>query len=173
MAEGEAKVENMRQAFKAAYRIFMILVTAALVIGAGAAFWHGDEANGLWLVGGIAAILALISGLSIDKLDRQDEQAETYAEIGREIREKLPFSLHFSSDGNIRMGIDERSVPVQFAEPEVHRVDNSMLEEAKRMASAGAPIDDICRLVDPQHDGHDAFHQEAFRKMVRSMVDQD
>jgi hypothetical protein len=47
-----------------------------------------------------------------------------------------------------------------------------MLDEAKRMAAAGAPIDNICRAIDPAHDSHEPVHQEAFRRVVRAMIEQ-
>lgn len=157
-------MEDLRQAFKTIYKSVMILVTAALVVGAGAAFWYGDEANGLWLVGGIAAILALIAGLSIDKLDRQDEQAEALRSIVDDIRSKVRVT-HDHVEPTFK-------VSQSFAEPEVHRVDMALLAEAREMDRRGEPIDDICRRIDPAFDGHDEMHQAAFRRMVRAMLDE-
>ncbi len=145
----------MREAFKLIYKGLMILVTAALGIGAVAAWWYATPGNGLLLISGILAILTLIAGLSINKLEWQDQQAETFAGIFRDMR--------VLKDG---------AVSIQFAEPEVHRVDAAGLEDAKRLAAAGASIDDICRAIDSDHDRHDPAYQEAFRKLVRSMIEQ-
>jgi hypothetical protein len=145
----------IREALKLIYRNLMILITAALGLGTIAAWWYATPGNGLLLVSGILAILTLIAGLSINKLEWQDRHAETFAGIVRDMR--------FLKDD---------AVSIQYAEPEVHRVDAAGLDDAKRMAAAGAPIDDICRAIDPEHDRHDPAHQEAFRKIVRAMIEQ-
>ena len=146
-------VERARDLFKRIYKIGMILVTLALGAGAALAYVSATPGNGLLLVSGILAILTLMAGLSISKLDEQDEQAETYREIGQDIGRLVSFSTSHS-----------------IADPEVHRVDAATLEEAKRMAAEGASIDEICRVVDPAYDGHDPAHQDAFRRVVQTML---
>lgn len=162
----------MRETFKLVYRTGMMLVTLVLAIGSAAAFWAHTPANQLGLVGGILALLALIAGLSISKLDDRDRQAESLAEIGREFRAKMPFAMNFGKGGQVDWSLKEGSFNVQYAEPQVHQVDAAGLEDAKRMAADGAPIDDICRAIDPEHDLHDPVHQEAFRRIVRAMLEQ-
>lgn len=147
-------VDTARSLFKLIYKIGMILVTLMLAGGAILAYLNATTANGLLLIAGILAILTLMAGLSITKLDRQDEQAETYRQIGHDIRNLVSVSTTHT-----------------FAEPEVHRVDQAALEQARQMDQDGASIDAICRLIDPGHDGHHLTHQEAFRKMVRAMLD--
>lgn len=151
---GAIGMELARSMLKLAYKAGMILLTLMLGAGAVLAFVNATTANGLLLVSGIFAMLTLIAGLSISRLDDQDRQAETYRQLGQDIRKLVKVSTH-------RV----------HAEPEVHRVDDAALEEARRMDRDGAPIDSICRLIDPGHDGHDPAHQEAFRKMVRAMLD--
>lgn len=146
-------VEEFRQAFKTIYKAGMILVTAGFVTGAAAAWWYSTPANQLMLIAGILAILALISGLSIDKLDRQDEQAATIRSIVDDVGSLV-----------------RRSVRYDFAEPEVHRVDQPLLDEVRDMQARGEPIDAICRRIDPGFDGHGDMHQEALRRMVRAML---
>lgn len=147
-------IESARSIFKLIYKIGMILLTVMLASGAILAYVSATPANMLLLVSGILAVLTLIAGLSISKLDDQDKQAETYREIGQDIRKLVKVSTNYG-----------------YAEPEVHRVDSATVEEAKRMAKDGAPIDDICRSIDPGHDGHDPAHKEAFRKIVQAMVE--
>jgi hypothetical protein len=145
----------VRDVFKLIYKIGMIVVTLMLIVGAVAAYWVATPGNQLLLISGILAILALMAGLSITKLDWQDQQARAYGQLGQDIRKLVKVSTRY-----------------EYAEPEVHRVDAAKLEDAKRMAANGAPIDDICRSVDPEHDRHDEPHQEAFRKLVRTMIEQ-
>lgn len=145
----------MREAFKLIYKSLMILVTVGLGIGAIAAWWYATPGNGLLLVCGILAILTLIAGLSINKLEWQDQQAATFAGIFRDMR-----------------AMKNCAISIQYAEPEVHRVDAAGLKDAKRMAAEGAPIDAICRAIDPGHDRNDPAHQEAFRKIVWAMIKQ-
>jgi hypothetical protein len=133
----------------------MILVTLMLAGGAIAAYVSATPGNMLLLVSGILAVLTLMAGASISKLDDQDRRAEGYRQIGQDIRKLVKISTSYA-----------------HAEPEVHRVDLATVEEAKRMAADGAPIDDICRAIDPGHDGHGPAHQEAFRRTVQAMVDQ-
>lgn len=147
-------MEDARNLFKLIYKVGMILVTLALGAGAVLAYVNATPANGLLLICGILALLTLIAGLSISKLDDQDRRAETYGEIGQDIRNLIKVSTHHV-----------------HAEPEVHRVDMAALEEARRMDRDGASIDAICSLIDPGHEGHDPAHQAAFRKMVRAMLD--
>ena len=40
------------------------------------------------------------------------------------------------------------------------------------MASEGRPIDEICRVVDPQFDARDPAYQAAFRKLTETMIAQ-
>lgn len=147
-------MEDARSLFKLVYKVGMILVTLALGAGAVLAYVNATPANGLLLVCGILALLALIAGLSISKLDDQDRRAEAYREIGRDLRNLVTFSTHHV-----------------HAEPEVHRVDLAALEEARRMDRDGESINSICSRIDPGHDGNDPAHQAAFRKMVRAMLD--
>ena len=147
-------MDNARSLFKLIYKVGMIVVTLVLGGGAVLAYVSATPANGLLLVSGILALLTLIAGLSITKLDDQDRQAETYRQIGQDNRGLVKFSTHHVT-----------------VEPEVHRVDVAALEEARRMDREGASIDAICRLIDPGHDGNDPIHQSAFRKMVRAMLD--
>ena len=148
------ELETARRLFKLIYKVGMILLTLMLAAGAILAYANATTANGLLLVSGILAILTLIAGLSISKLDDQDARAETYRQLGQDIRNLVKVSTRHS-----------------YAEPEVHRIDSAGVEDAKRMASEGAPIDDICRAIDPGHDAHDPVHQEAFRKIVQAMID--
>jgi hypothetical protein len=164
-----------RETLKLIYKVTMIVVTAALAAGAVAAWWYATPANGLLLVAGILAILTLIAGLSINKLEWQDQQAEGYREIADDIRTglgQLRSVRGAGSDGMVKFSFGTVPVDVEVAEPEVHRVDPAMLDEAKRMAAAGAPIDNICRTIDPAHDSHEPVHQEAFRRVVRAMIEQ-
>lgn len=147
-------MDEARNLFKLIYKVCMIIITLVLGGGAVLAFINATAANGLLLVSGILALLTLIAGLSISKLDDRDRQAETYRQIGQDIRGLVKISTHHVT-----------------AEPEVHRVDLAALEEARRMDQEGASIDEICRLIDPGHDGNDPMHQAAFRKMVRAMLD--
>lgn len=147
-------MEKARNLFKLIYKVCAILVTLALGTGAVLAYMNATPANGLLLIFGILALLTLIAGLSISKLDDRDRQAETYGEIGRDLRNLIQVSTHHF-----------------HSEPEVHRVDMAVLEEARRMDRDGASIDSICTLIDPGHESSDPAHQQAFRKMVRAMLD--
>jgi hypothetical protein len=147
--------ETTRSLAKLIYKVGMTILTLMLGVGAILALVNATTANGLGLVGGILAVLALIAGLSISKLDWQDRQGEAYRQLGRDIRHGINLSTSYT-----------------FNEPEVHRVDLATLEQAKRMASEGVPIDDICKVIDPGHDGHLPAHQEAFRRMVQAMIEQ-
>lgn len=147
-------MESARSLFKLIYKVAMILVTLAFGAGAVLAYMSATPGNGLLLVCGILAFLTLFAGLSITKFDDQDKRAETYRQIGQDIRRLVKVSTHRS-----------------YSEPEVHRVDTLVLEQAREMDRQGASIDSICKLIDPGHDNHDPAHQEAFRKMVRAMLD--
>lgn len=146
--------ETARSLFKRIYKIGMILVTVTLGGLAILAYVSATPANGLLLMSGILALLTLIAGLSITKLDDQDRQAETFRQVGQDIRNLVKVSTAH-----------------EYAEPEVHRVDLAVLEQARQMDQQGASIDAICGLIDSGHDGHDPAHREAFRKMVRAMLD--
>jgi hypothetical protein len=145
--------ENTRNVLKLIYKIGMIVLTLMLAGVTILAFTNATTGNGLALWGGILAVFTLIAGLSISKLDWQDERAESYRQLGHEIRHGINLSTSYT-----------------FADPEVHHVDATTLDTAKRMASEGAPIDDICRTIDPEHDGHLPVHQEAFRRVVQAMI---
>lgn len=147
-------IESARSLFKRIYRIGMILITLVLAGFTVLSYVSATPGNGLLLVSGILALLTLIAGLSISRLDDQDAQAEAYSQIGQDIRNLVKVSTHFG-----------------HAQPEVHRVDAATVEAAKRMALDGAPIDDICQAIDPGHAGHDPAHQEAFRGIVRAMIE--
>lgn len=166
----------VRSMLKRIYRSLMIFVTLALGVGAFLAYWYATPGNGLLLVSAILAILTLMAGLSINKLEWRDEQAETYRGIMDDVRSRFGGlqvnrgsqpggTATFTFGGGMPVNVD-------YAEPEVHRVDNEMVAEAKRMTTEGAPIDDICRMVDPGHDRNDPIHQEAFRRIVRAMIEQ-
>lgn len=166
----------IRETLKRIYRITMIGVTVVFGIATAAAYFSATSGNGLLLVAMIMAVLTLMAGLSIFKLDWQDEEAKAYRGIAQDLITR--FGRPQLSDGigaiaRPGTGGDSRfQFTFQVAEPEVHRVDAAGLDDAKRMAAAGAPIDDICRSIDPDHEGHDAAHQEAFRKIVRAMIEQ-
>jgi hypothetical protein len=147
-------LNSARNLFKLIYKIGMIVVTLMLGGVAILAYANSTPGNGLLLVCGILALLTLMAGLSITKLDDQDEQAETYQKIGDEIRTFI-----------------QRSTKTVYTEPEVHHVDVAAVERARRMARSGSPIDAICRTIDPNHDSHGPAHREAFRKIVQAMVD--
>ncbi len=142
----------MRETFKLIYRSLMTFLTVVLGGGAILAWWHSTPANGLMLVAGILSLLTLMAGLSIFKLDWMDAEAEQF----RTIIQSMP----------------KPQINVSYAEPEVHKVDAVMLEEAKRMHADGRPIDEICRAIDPDYDRQDEAHQGAFRCIVRAMIEQ-
>jgi hypothetical protein len=147
-------LESARSLLKLIYRIGMTLVTLVLAAGTVLAYVSATPANGLLLVSGILAILTLMAGVSIPKLDWRNEQAERLGQIGAEFRELVQLSTSHV-----------------HTEPEVHRVDSGTVDEARRMAAGGAPIDDICQMIDPAHEGNDRFHQDAFRRIVQAMID--
>lgn len=148
-------VESARSLFKRIYKIGMILITVMLASLTVLSYVSATTANGLLLVSGILALLTLMAGLSISKLDDQDAQAETYRQIGQDIRKLVDVSTSYG-----------------YARPEVHRVEVATVEDAKRMAIDGVPIDDICRMIDPDHDCHDPMRREAFRRIVQAMITQ-
>lgn len=159
----------VRQVLKLIYKAAMIAATVGLVTLAYILYRTATPGNGQLLVSGILAILALMAFLSINKLDWQDDEAETYRSILDDMRARFPVSIKFGGT------IDPATNPaatVTFAEPEVHRVDTATLDEAKRMAAEGTPIDEICRRIDPAHGTHDPAHQEAFRRVVRAAIEQ-
>ena len=164
-----------RETLKLIYKAGMTAVTAALAIGAVAAWWYSTPGNGLLLVAGILGILALITGLSISKLDDQDARADTYRGILDDIRTHVGElkTVRPGPDGTVKFSFGTSApVTVDHAEPDVHRVDEATLEEARRMASEGRPIDEICRVVDPQFDARDPAYQAAFRKLTETMIAQ-
>ena len=173
----------IRDVLKLIYKGLMTLVTVVLAGGAILAYWSSTPGNGLLLVSGILAVLALIALLSIGNLDRRDYQADTYREIADDMLARFPVQFRFGKSasrpgnaatfGTMEWTAEEGApVSVHFAEPEVHRMDQAMLDEARRMAAEGAPIDEICRMVDPEHDRHDPAHQEVFRRIVRAAIEQ-
>lgn len=165
-------MEDLRQLLKTVYKAGMILVTAVLVVGAAAAWWYSTPANQLLLIAGILAILALITGLSINKLEWQDEQAEALRSIVDDIRDKSPVMLSFGEGGRMQWGLKPGgAASVDYAEPEVHRVDEAQLAEAREMAARGEPIDAICRRIDPAFDSHDEMHRQVLRRMVQAMLE--
>jgi len=141
----------VRETLKLIYRSLMIFITVVLAGGSILAFLNATPANGLMLVGGILAFLTLMAGMSIFKLDMADAEAETLRSIIREIPQAA-------------------TIDVSYAEPEVYKIDEAGMEQAKRMASEGASIEDICRAVDPAYDAKDEAHQGAFRAIVRMMI---
>lgn len=143
----------VREVLRLVYKVGMTLATLGLGIGAVASWYYATPGNGLLLVSGILGLLTLIVGLSISKLDDQDRRAETW----RGILQSVPRHV---------------SINIRHEEPEVHRVDAAGLDRAKRMAAEGVPIDDICRSIDPGHDRHDPVHREAFRNIVKAMIEQ-
>ena len=177
-------MDTARELFKLIYKVAMILVTLAFAGGAVLAYVSATPGNGLLLVSGILAILTLIAGLSITKLDDQDERAATYREIIDDVRSRVtwvtpnirPAARPADEPGGDteleRIPGEPISVSVHYSEPVVHQVDSAMLEEAKRMAADGAPIDDICRRVDPGHDRRDPYYQEALRRVIKTMIEQ-
>lgn len=169
----------VRDVVKLVYKVGMIIITLTLIGLAYLAYRNATPANQLLLITGILGVLALISGLSITKLDDQDERAASYRSLLDDVRKHAKFSVRFAEpgapraepavpDGATRLG----GISVSFAEPEVHHVDTAMLDTAKRMAADGMAIDDICRAIDRDHDLHDPVHQEAFRRVVKAMIDQ-
>lgn len=169
----------VRDVFKLIYKAGMIAITLTLLGLAFLAYWHATPGNGLLLVAGIVGLLALITGLSISKLDDQDERAATYRSIIDDVRKHAKFSVRFAQPGGrgaepaMPEDVSEIArVNVSFAEPEVHHVDSAMLDTARRMASDGASIDDMCRAIDRDHDHHDPVHREAFRRIVKAMIEE-
>lgn len=161
---------DLRETLKLVYKVIMILVTIGLAIGAAAAWRYSTPGNGLLLVAGILAILTLMAGLSINKLKWQDRQAETFRGIVDDVRSRFGRT---DSKGNVTFNFGSGGpFNVEYPDPEVHRVDQTMLDEAKRMAASGASVDDICRKIDPDHDAHNPSHQEAFRRVVQAMIAQ-
>jgi hypothetical protein len=166
-----------RDILKLIYKCCMIAATITLLALAFLAYRTATPGNGQLLISGILMILALMSFLSIWKLDWQDEQAETYRGILGEMRSLIPNSININKGGLPAGGKSEWTtaegtpVSIQFAAPEVYRLDADAVEAAKRMAAEGRPIDDICRLIDPGYDGQDAMYQTAFQQVVRAMLD--
>ena len=168
-----------RDILKLIYKVVMIAITAALIGGAILAYYYATTANQLLLISGILGLLALIAGLSISKLDDQDAQAATYRSILDDVRRHTKVSVNFAEPGSRGVPSAQPAaarkmadISIGFAEPEVHRVDAATLDDARRMAAEGASIDDICRAIDPDHDRHDRVHQEAFRRIVKAMLEQ-
>jgi hypothetical protein len=175
---GEADMP-VREIARLIYKVGMIAITLTLIGLAYLAYRTATPGNQQLLIAGILGMLALITGLSITKLDDQDEQAATYRGMLDDLRKHVKFSMSTAQPGMPDAGpaapegmTSLGSTTISFAEPEVHHVDSSMLDTAKRMAADGMPIDDICRAVDRDHDRHDPIHQEAFRRVVKAMIEQ-
>ena len=170
-----------RDVLKLVYKAGMIAATVVLAVLAYLAYRSSTPGTGDVLLSIILAILAFFALLSIPKLDWQDEQAETYRGMFDDLR-RLRANVRFTSGpppaDSLPTGAKPGGAPtgphmtVHFAEPEVHRVDANVLDQARRMAAEGAPIDDICRMVDPGHDRNDELHREAFRRIVQAMIDE-
>jgi hypothetical protein len=162
---------------KLIYKCGMIAATTVLLALAYLAYRTATPGNGQLLICGILLILALIAFLSIWKLDWQDEQAETYRGIFHEMRSLMPKSITVTRSRPASGSSSEWSTPegtpvsIQFAGPEVHRMDADAVETARRMAAEGRSIEDVCRFVDPGYDGQDELYQTAFKRLVQAMLD--
>lgn len=173
----------MRQVLMLIHGLGMLAVAVALGGLALLAYSTATPANGQLLIAGVLALLAFLALLSLPKLKWQDEEATTLRGIVDDAATRFPVTLRFGKGGlSGSTGTDSgvlnwtgdagAPVTVRFSEPEVHRVDASLVEQAKGMAAQGASVDEICRLVDPDHDSHDPVHQEAFRRIVRALVEE-
>jgi len=172
----------VRDLLKNIHKALSILVFLFLTGLAFLAYRESTAANGLLLVASVLGVLALIAFLSIDKAEEQDRRAENLHNIIRDVhslaRPGLRFGKRGRADeggtavGTVSWSYGTAPITAEFAGPEVHRIDSATVEEARRMADEGASIDDICRMIDPGHDGNDRFHQEAFRRLVSAMLDQ-
>lgn len=162
---------RVREAFNLIHRTVMMFVTVVLVGGAVLAWWYSTPGNGLLLIAGILGLLGLMSGLSIFRSEVIDDaEAETIRRMIDVARDIGP-SEKAAAIQQLMRG-ETATISVHHSDPEVHRVDTDMLAEAKRMAAEGASIDDICRVVDDEFDRRDELYQEAFRRLVRTMIEQ-
>ncbi|HYD38574.1 MAG TPA: hypothetical protein VEA60_13240 [Allosphingosinicella sp.] len=181
--ETPAKATSARDVLKRIYRIGMIAATITLAALACLAYASSTAGTGDVLLSIVLGGLAFFALLSIPRLDWRDDQADVYRGILDDMRTRFPFDVEFTTAGERPAGPASASamngragagapISVRFAETEVHRVDADRVGEARRMAAEGRTIDDICRLVDPGHDGHDASRQQALRRIVQAMLDQ-
>ena len=161
----------VRDILELIHRTAMTFVTLVLAGGSVLAWWHSTPANGLLLVAGMLALLALIAGLSIVRRGFSDAESET-------IRQMVDAAGAVEPENKaalIRQLMRGKPVTVNVhtAEPEVYRIDALTVEEAKRLADEGRPIDEVCRAVDPEFDSRDEMHKQAFRRLVQTMVEAD
>ncbi|HJU77435.1 MAG TPA: hypothetical protein VJ597_05855 [Sphingomicrobium sp.] len=162
---------KVRETLNLIHRTVMMFVTIVLVGGAILAWWYSTPGNGLLLVAGILGLLALMAGLSIFRNEVIDEaEAETLRQMIDVARDVAP-SEKVAAIQRLMQGRPV-TVSVGHSEPEVHRVDTETLEDAKRMAAQGAPLDDICSAVDHEFHSRDPLHKDAFRRIVQAMIDQ-
>lgn len=182
-AERQVRAGSVRDVLKLIYKLGVL--AAALTLGALAylAYAGSTAGSGDVLLSIVLGVLALLALLSVPRLDWQDEQAEIYRGIFDDMRTRFPLEVKFAGTPESPPGAAPQGggqwtigtgapVSVRHGEPEVHRVDASMVDKARRMASEGAPIDDICRMIDPGHDRDDSFHQQALRRIVQAMIEQ-
>ena len=157
------------------------MLAAAIVLGTLAylAYSTATPGNGQLLIAAVLGVLALLALLSIPTRAIDYELApdrRALPDLG------FPVTVRFGMGGNrspevpgsgpLRWSAGEGApMTILSGEPEVHRLDLAMLGEAKRRAAEGASIDELCRMIDPAHDRHDAIHQEVFRRMVRTAID--
>ena len=181
--ERKVGTASARDILKLIYKLGMIATTLTLAGLAYVAYVSSTAGTGDVLLSILLGGLAVYALLSIPKLDWQDERAGVYRGIFDDMRTRFPLDVKFAGAGEAPPGPASPNaeqwptgtggpISVNFAEPEVHRVDAGMVDEAKRMAREGRQIDDICRLIDPGHDRHDSFHQQALRRIVQAMIDQ-
>ncbi len=163
-------VLKVRRTLSLVHRALMTFVTIVLGGGAVLAWWYSTPANQLLLIAGMLGLLALMAGLSIFRHQIDDAEAATLSRLVEVARATAP-AEKVAAIQQLVIGTPAQ-VTVSYGEPEVHRVENALLEDCKQMAAEGASIDSICRAVDPEHDQHDLGHQEAFRKIVRAMIEQ-
>ncbi|HYE28909.1 MAG TPA: hypothetical protein VEA61_11860 [Allosphingosinicella sp.] len=182
-AQRRVRAASARDVLKLIYKLAMIATSLGLAALAYLAYVSSTAGTGDVLLSIVLGGLALYALLSIPKLDWQDERADVCRGIVDDMRTRFPIDIQFAGAGEAPRGPASPGsgqwptgtgapISVQFGEPEVHRVDAALVDEAKRMAREGRPIDDICRLIDPGHDRHDTFHQQALRRIVQAMIDQ-
>lgn len=170
-----------RNVLRLIYKIGMIGATVVLSVLAYISYRDSTPGTGDVLLSWVLGVLAFLTLLSVPKLDRHDAQAETYRGILDDVRSRFPVNVKFTGanmppldapSASTASGWSDTGAPVSihFADPEVHRVDADIVKKAKQMSAVGAPIDDICRMIDPDHDLHDPMHREAFRRIVQAMI---
>lgn len=164
----QSRLADHRAVLAKMFRGLSLLVVAVLLFLTVTSYFYSTPGTGDILLTIVLAAATLIASMHLLRLDRRYNRSPDARDV-TDVQQAAQAAWSRMWDDALSGRL---TVNLQVGEPEVHKIDAEGLARARAMLAEGKTIDEICGSIDSNYKNWLPPHQQAFRGIIQTALDQ-